>query len=371
MKIFIVYASAGAGHFKAAQALYNQLKEKHKQVDVRLIDILSQTNALFRFNYSWGYTCLIRYAPFLWRWAFWITANKALRFLTGPLASLVGRLNTLHFAKTLIDEKPDYIVSTHFLPPEIATRLKARKKINSKLITVVTDFQVHPFWINRGTDIYVVASGFTKKILVAEGIRGDMVWEFGIPIDEKFTKEYELGPLCNKLGIEQMKFTILLVTGSSGIGPIEDIAELLHKDTQILVVCAGNKSLFKKLNKRNYENVKVFGFVDNMHELMAVSDMIITKPGGLSISELLAMELVPVFISAIPGQETGNIEALRSYGVGREIKDTGELQAIVSGYKEHPETLAEIKEKIKQIKKPAAAQELCSAICKDSGGACG
>jgi processive 1,2-diacylglycerol beta-glucosyltransferase len=234
---------------------------------------------------------------------------------------------------------------------------------------VITDFQVHPFWINQGTDTYVVASSFTKKILISEGIKETMIWDFGIPIDDKFTKDYRKEELCNRSCTDSKKFTILVVTGSSGIGPIKDIVDLLHENMQILVVCAGNKSLFKKLNELNYENVKVFGFVNNMQELMAISDVIVTKPGGLSIAELLATELVPVFISAIPGQETGNIEALKSYGIGYEIKDIREIKRVLLDYKEHPEKLRELKDKIKKIKKPNATQELCNAICKDSGRA--
>lgn len=371
MKILIVYASAGAGHFKAAEAIYNYLKDNYKEIEAKLIDVLNETNAFFRFNYSWGYTHLIKYAPFLWRWAFWITYNKTVRFLTRPLASWVDRLNTVDFAKTLIQENPDYIISTHFLPPGIAALLKIKKKIKAKLITVITDFQVHPFWINQGTDIYVVASNFTKKLLISEGIREDMIWELGIPIDEKFSRVYQKEELYNKLSIDSKKFTILLVTGSSGIGPIQDIVELLDKNIQILVVCAGNKSLFERLDKHNYVNVKLFGFVNNMQELMAVSDVIITKPGGLSISELLVMELVPIFISAIPGQETGNIEALKSYGVGLEVKDIKEIETMLLDYKAYPEKLMEIKERIKKIKKQNATRDLCDAICKNSGGLTG
>jgi processive 1,2-diacylglycerol beta-glucosyltransferase len=369
MKILIVYASAGAGHFKAAEAIYNYLRDNYKGIEAKLIDVLNETNVFFRFNYSWGYTHLIKYTPFLWHWAFWITYNKTLRFLTRPLASWVDRVNTVGFAKNLILENPDYIISTHFLPPEIAAHLKNEKKIRSKLITVITDFQVHPFWINQGTDTYVVASSFTKKILISEGIKETMIWDFGIPIDDKFTKDYRKEELCNRSCTDSKKFTILVVTGSSGIGPIKDIVDLLHENMQILVVCAGNKSLFKKLNELNYENVKVFGFVNNMQELMAISDVIVTKPGGLSIAELLATELVPVFISAIPGQETGNIEALKSYGIGYEIKDIREIKRVLLDYKEHPEKLRELKDKIKKIKKPNATQELCNAICKDSGRA--
>ena len=117
-----------------------------------------------------------------------------------------------------------------------------------------------------------------------------------------------------------------------------------------------------------YKNAKAYGFVDNIQELMSVSDMIVTKPGGLTISELLAMELPPIFISAIPGQEAGNIEALKTYGLGIEAESVEEVRRIALDYKENPDKLNSLKAIIKKIKKPYAAEELCNALCKDSFG---
>jgi processive 1,2-diacylglycerol beta-glucosyltransferase len=368
MKVFIVYASAGAGHFKAAQAIYNYLKDNYKEIDSELIDVLDETNALFRLNYSWGYSWLIKYTPFLWQWAFWITYNKALRIFTRPIARLVSQLNTKNFSQVLIRENPTFIISTHFLPSEIATELKNSKKIDSKVITVITDLGVHPFWIAAGTDFYVVASSLTKKLLLCEGVEENKIKEFGIPIDSKFIKDYPKDELRDRFNIDKNKFTVLIVTGSYGIGPIREIVDLLYKYVQILVVCARNKRLYAYLKAKDYQNVKVFGFIDNIQELMVVSSMIVTKPGGLSISELLAMELVPVFISPIPGQETTNIEVLKSYGVGIRADKAEDIKKIVLYYKEHQDKLNSVRESIRKIKKPYAAGELCDAVCKGSSG---
>lgn len=368
MKIFVVHASAGAGHFKAAQALYYYLKGNYKGIDAKLIDVLDKANILFRLNYTWGYSCLIKYVPLLWQWAFWITYNKALRVFTRPIASLVNQLNTRNFAKLLIKENPAFIISTHFLPSEIATYLKNSEKITSKVITVITDLGVHPFWVTAGTDLYVVASSSTKKLLLREGIAEERIKEFGIPVDSKFLKAYNKEELCGRLNIDKNKFTILIITGSYGIGPIREIVDLLYKDVQILVVCARNKKLYASLKAKDYYNVKAFGFIDNIPELMAVSDMIITKPGGLSIAELLAMELVPIFISPIPGQETANMEVLKSYGVGIKAEKVEDIRNAVLYYKEHQGELNSVKEKIRTIKKPSAAGDLCDAVCKGSSG---
>ena len=119
------------------------------------------------------------------------------------------------------------------------------------------------------------------------------------------------------------------MTGSFGSGPLEEIAESICAEVQVLVVCAKNKKLLSRLEKRNLENVKVFGFVNNAEELMAVSDVIVTKPGGSSIAEFLNMELFPIFISAIPGQEQENVKTLAAYGVGCAPKNIKEIKDLI------------------------------------------
>lgn len=366
MKIIVTYASTGAGHLKAAEAIYGYLKERYSEIDVKLVDILDKAACFYRLGYYLGYNFLIRHAKFAWSICFWFTQFRLFRIFTRPVARALNYLNTKQFAGFLIAENPDFVISTHFLSSEIIAALKKSKKIKSKLITVITDFGVHPFWISKGTDYYVVASTFTANLLIKEGINAEKIKVFGIPVNSKFTKQYQRNILCQKLNLDASQFTLLVMTGSFGIGPIEAIVELLKENAQILVVCANNKKLFSKLSNKNYPQVSTFGFVDNIHELMAVTDVIVTKPGGLSICELLSMELAPIFICAIPGQETLNIKALQDLGVGISANSAQEIKKIVLDFKSNPDKLRLIKEKIRQIKKPFAAEELCDAICKGS-----
>ena len=371
MKILVVYASAGAGHRKAAEAVYNYLKEHYKGLDLTIIDALKKTNLFFSSSYNWGYNLLINRAIFIWRLFFWLTDFRYLRPITRRIATFVNWVNTRKFLKFLIQENPDFIISTHFLPSEIICLLKNRQKIKSKLITVITDFGVHPYWISKGTDIYVVASGLTKERLIREGIAQDAIKVFGIPVEAKFSRKLDKTELCKKLDLDENKFTVMLMTGSFGIGPLEEITEALHKEAQVLVVCAKNKKVYEKLKNKNLSNVRVFGFIDNVEELMAVSDLIITKPGGLTISELLNMELFPLFVSRIPGQESANVEVLAKYGVGLYAESIEEIKNIALDLKDHPQKLQDLKEDIRKIKKPFASREICNVVCEGSIGVTG
>jgi len=256
VKVLIIHASAGAGHRRAAEAIYNYLKENSPDLDLVLLDALDKTNALFRFDYTKGYSFLINYATRLWHWAFLATDSKFLRPISRTLARVINCINSQRLIYYFICQNPDVIVSTHFLPSELAADLKRRHKISSKLITVITDYGVHPFWISAGTDLYVVASDFTRDRLVMEGVEVEKIRVLGLPFDPKFLRHFDRKIVCQKIGIDPKQFTVLLMTGSFGLGPLEEIVEALHKDCQVLVVCAGNKKIYARLLKRNLENVR-------------------------------------------------------------------------------------------------------------------
>lgn len=371
MKIIIAYASAGIGHRQAAAALHNYFNENYKHAKVITVDALDKTNRLFKHTYRRGYLFMVHHCLWLWAAGFWLTYAQRLRPLTRPFTFALHLLNSGNFIRFLIQENPDCIISTHFLPSQISAYYKRKCSSHCKIITVITDFGVHPFWIAEGTDLYFAASDFTKKEVIRNGVSEVRVKVSGIPVDLKFLQRMERLKVCEKLGIDKDKFTVLLITGSFGIGPIEKITDLLCRDAQVLAVCANNKRLLLKLKSRDYPNTKVFGFVHNVEELMSASDMLITKPGGLTISEALNMELVPVFISPIPGQETFNAMVLRRAGIGFNPKNIGEIKDIVLDFKNHPQKLQNLKEIIRKIKPSFAAKEICDAVCKSSLGPCG
>lgn len=369
MRIIIAYASAGTGHRRAAEAIYNYFKENcPRHFDLEIINSLEKTNLIFRNIYTRGYLFLISHALWLWHLGFWLTSISCLKPLIGNLVYVINRINAKNFARFLVQRNPDFIISTHFFPSEIAARLKITGKLKSQLVNVITDFGIHPFWVLPGTDIYIVASAFSKRQLTREGVRAESIKDLGIPIDAKFSKACDRNVLIKKFDLEADKFTVLISTGSFGIGRIEEIVDLLYKEVQILVVCAHNKTLYGRLKKRNYPQVKVFGFIDNIYELMAVSDIIITKPGGLTIAESLAMDALPLFITAIPGQETENMRILSAKFNGVNIKDNPSLKNIVLGFRDHPDKLESLKQEFRELKKPYAAKELCNVICQGCSG---
>jgi len=362
LKILITYARAGNGHRRAAEAIQHYLRENHKHLDVSTIDILDYTNFLFKNAYSRGYSFVVGRLPFLWKFIYRLTSGGNLNRLNRVLGYWVNRLNTRKFQQFLLDNNFDVILATHFLPCETAGALKKNQRINSRLICVVTDFNVHPFWITVGVDEYVAAGEFARSQLEDFGINKDKIRLAGIPVDLKFSRQADKRQARDKLGLKQGEFTVLVATAAFGLRPIEKIVDLLRAEVQMLVICGNNNRLLKRLAGNSYPLVKPFGFVENIEELMAASDVIITKPGGLTCSESLAMGLPMIFIAAIYGQETKNAKILEDYGVGVSADDLTVLRQMVINYKNNPQMLNAVRERISRFAKPFAAKEICECF---------
>ena len=314
MKILITYASAGAGHRKAAEALYHSIK-KNTSHEATICDSLDYANPLFKKLYTGSYAYMITHAPFLWKFVYEVMDLPWLQGLIRLVRGIYNQVTLGRFHQYLINEKFDYIFSTHFMASEICGRLKKQRKIASRVVTIVTDYDVHRIWVVEGIDIFCVASDFTADRLKHLGVLERQIVVTGIPVDEKFIQVHDIVELKEKLGLIKDGFTVLIATGSFGIGPIEAIVDEL-RDFQVMVVCGHNRKLFERLKAKQRENLHVLGLVDNMHELMAVADCMVTKPGGLSITEALVSQLPLIFFNAIPGQEVNNVKVLKQYGIG-------------------------------------------------------
>lgn len=360
MKVLVIHATAGAGHKKAAEAVYHTI-QAHTNYDVQCQDALDYTNAFYRQSYREGYKYLITHLSWLWGFFFWLID---IRFLL-PGVRLARRLlnacNARALHRFLQKENFDCIITSHFFPLEVACYLKRKGMIRSKIICVVTDYDAHSIWSDLRVDHYAVACEQTKKTLVSLGVLPDKIAITGIPTDEKFTKIYDRNALKEALGLKKDIFTVLIATGSFGIGPIEEIIGSL-KGVQSIVICGHNKKLFQTLSSKNQPLVKVCGFVDNMHEYMAASDAMMTKPGGLSISEALVRHLALLFFSAIPGQETNNIKVLKQYGIGVSDISPLEMAEEIKTLNASLEYRRSVQEKIKQLARPNAAADIIKLI---------
>jgi processive 1,2-diacylglycerol beta-glucosyltransferase len=346
---------------KAAQYIYNGLKNKEGCQAV-CVDALDYTLPYFKKSYEGGYTFLISKAPLVWKYAF---ALLDIPWLQTPIRfarRIYNRINAGKLHKYLIEEKFDTIISTQFLSTEVASALKRKGKINAQIITVVTDYDVHRIWTASHIDTYAVACDYTRKKMIEIGVDWSKVVVTGIPCDPKFAVTRDIAALKNQLGLKPDIFTVLVATGSFGMGPIEELSDLLKEEFQVIIVSGHNKSLYARMSQKTHPNVKVLGLVDNMHELMAASDVMVTKPGGLSITEALVTQLPLVFFSAIPGQEEGNVRVLSSYNIGFRPKTLPEVVLYLKTLKDSRDKFLTLLKNTKALAKPNAVEDIVKLV---------
>ncbi len=359
MKVLITYASAGAGHKKAAEALFDYLKEARPDLTLKIIDILDYCSPSYRFFYSNAYIYVVKNLPFVWYFFYilsFINPNNSLRFL-------IDYLNCRQLVNLLEEEKHDVVLSTHFLTSSVVSALKkSNPKYKVKLVAAITDYNLHPYWIGEGVDTYIASCDKIRDELARRKVGLDKIRVYGIPVNKKFYLPVERNAAANKLNVDPCKFTVLIITGAIGIGPIEQIVKSFNEDVQLLVVCGNNKILYEHIKSFNLQNVKPYPLVDNVDELMSVSDLVLTKAGGLTITESLVKKLPLVFFSSIPGLETSNAKAICDYGAGFDTKSVKDINNIVSSLKSNSASYQKTVENISLLRKPNTLGDISNLL---------
>src|SRR5690348_3932922 len=252
-RVLLLSASAGAGHVRAAQALERAFAEigevSGERREVQHLDVLNYTNKLFRNLYSKAYIDLVNKMPEVPGW-FYDKLDKPWKNERRRLA--LDKLNTRPLVKLLRQYEPDLIVCTHFLPAEIVSWLRAKERLKSRQVIVVTDFDVHAMWLVHHYEHYFVAIDEARVYLEALGIPPEKITVSGIPIDPVFAKQKDKQEMRAKHGLEPDRTTILLSAGGFGVGSVDALVHALmplkHR-AQIVAICGRNEELKKRLAK--------------------------------------------------------------------------------------------------------------------------
>jgi processive 1,2-diacylglycerol beta-glucosyltransferase len=245
--------------------------------------------------------------------------------------------------------------------------LTERRYKHPFVVSIVTDFEAHALWMDACVDLYCVAAEETKARLVARGAPADGAVATGIPIAAKFSSKPDARAVRKTLGLRDDLPVFLVLSGGFGMGPVAEILAELDKvplPLQTVVVTGHNEELRRKLATQNRRHpTHVFGFSTNMHELMAVADLIITKPGGLTTSEALALGKPLFILNPIPGQEAANSDFLLERGAAAKVNRVEDLpfriEKLLGSRK-----LAEMARAAKSLGRPQSAQAVCREVLK-------
>jgi processive 1,2-diacylglycerol beta-glucosyltransferase len=353
--ILILHATAGAGHTRAAQAIGAALKARGEAF--QLVDILDCTPALFRRMYVKSYIDLVQKAPELWGYLY--DRTDVVRPATSKRVKArlaFNQLNSQPFKKLLKEAAPRAIVCTHFLPLELLSDLKGRGKIDVPVHAVVTDVSPHALWVYPNIDCYHVATASAARELVRKGFPEDRIRVTGIPVDPVFAERMAALAARRKLGLPERP-TVLLLSGGFGVGPMVEALESFRgscADISLVVVAGKNAELEKKCR----EVAKT---------LPVPADLIVTKPGGLTTTEVLAKGKPMALVSPIPGQEQRNCEYLLEAGAAVRLYDVGDAAFYLTGWLADTERMKRMTAAARAIARPRAANEIAAAAVEGVG----
>ncbi|MBQ7793606.1 MAG: galactosyldiacylglycerol synthase [Clostridia bacterium] len=355
---------AGYGHHSTAQAVIDCLGERG--IESCMLDTFDYIDPMLCETIDKGYLFSTKNFPEVYGKAYaWLDKRVEPYKRFSPI-SVVSKLVSHKLRDYITDYAPDVIIGTHSFACMVITYLKEKGTISCPTVGIVTDFTVHPFWESTDMDYYVTADSLLDNQMRKKGIPKEKILPFGIPINKKFLSKIPRKEARKSLGIAD-KTTILLMMGSMGFGNIEKQIEAITKidiDMQVLCVCGRNEKIKKEIDAHGEWEDKIitYGFVDNVDVLMDAADCIITKPGGLTTSELLAKRLPAIIMNPIPGQEDRNMEFLVNNGAAITATDTFGVDEALFELFSHPWRLRLLKLSVSRLGKPRSTVTLCDFL---------
>ena len=370
-KVLIFYASYGGGHLSAAKSIKEYISSNYPCIDAELIDCMKYINKGIEKVTTTAYKEMAKNAPWAWGRVYY-------RSQKGPLAQISTSSNKIMSFKLnkLIEEKmPDLIISTHPFANQMCSYLKRKSKINCKIATILTDYAPHDQWLvgKEYIDYFFVAHEGMKNALHSKGIPNEKIYSTGIPLSNKFLIHYDKKELLTRFGLSPNKKTVLFFGGGEfGLGKSRTL-DILRSfitdvdDIQIVAISGKNVRMKRKFenivkDSNKEDDVTILEYSNEIPELMSISDLVVTKPGGLTTTESIASGVPIVVINPIPGQEEENAEYLEDNGVGVWLKKNMDIKETLQGIFSNPDKMREMKIRARIMSKRYSTRDICKIL---------
>ena len=370
-KVLILYAQYGGGHLSAAKSIQNYINTNYQNIQVETLDCIKYiSNSLDKLT-TGAYREMAKKLPILWGKIYSNSQKGALNHMS----SSANKFMAIKLKKLLKEKSPDIVISTHPFCSQMVSCLKKRGEIHTTLATILTDFASHKSWLigHEYTDFFFVSNDNMVQELCDYGVSKDKIHVTGIPLSNRFLKNYNRAEVCDMFNINPNQKIILFFGGGEfGLGKnrTEQIFSLLIKctpDFQIIAIAGKNEEMkknFKNIvtNLNAINRVKILGFTDKVPELMRIAYVVVTKPGGLTTTESLACGLPIIIISPIPGQEEQNAYFLEKNGAGIWLKKEDNSEEILKNLFNNTKQIEEMRKAAKGLGKPNSTQSICEII---------
>ena len=366
-RILLLSVSAGAGHVRAAEALRAAALER-ADVEALHLDVMDHVPAAFRALYTDLYLKLVEHSPATWSMLCRIMDRTPPNAPIARLRRAIERLNTRDLRHAIAAFAPDVIVCTHFLPAELLMRERERGRIACPVHVVVTDFDLHGMWVVPGMAGWFAASDEVAFRMRARGLDPTRIHVTGIPVMPAFAQAHDRETCAREFGLDPARRAILLMGGGAGLGGLDAVAARLlaiDADFQLVALAGRNAKALERLQALSAAypgRLVAQGFTDRVERLMSICDLVITKPGGLTTSECLALGRPMIVHAPIPGQEERNCDYLLEQGAALKAIDAIALEWRVRGLLAQPQRLAGLAARARGLGHPHAARDVLRVV---------
>ena len=377
MNILLFYASYGSGHLSAATAIEQYIRENYPDAKTLKIDCVEYINKSINKISTSAYKSIILKTPMLWGQVYKLLKNDTILDIT----QFSNRFMAKKIFTLFEDFEPDLVISCHPLGGQITSFLKSHKKTNCKLATVMTDFASHKQWLigKDYTDYFFVSNIEMKTSLISEGIYPNKIYVSGIPISPSFYKNYDKENIYKSLNIEKNKKNIIFFGGGSlGLSSSSNIQAILtsllqatDESHQIIIISGKNQKLYndfqKTINNTYHKSqIKLIDFTTELPELLPITSFVITKPGGLTITECISTNVPIILINPIPGQEKENAQYIADNKMGIWIKTTKPTPEYFQEIFNDTKLIEEIKENQKKYSHINSTKNICDILINEN-----
>lgn len=358
-KVLVVTSSFGSGHKQVSNALKSEFELSNIK-DVTVIDLYEEAYPTLNSFAKSVHLQIFQHAQMIYKWFFYGSEKICNTAIFDMLLELSGK----KIKSILQNEKPDIIITT--FPVGTVAKWKKNSGHPCKLFTVVTDYYIHRAWIHEEIDRYYIATEHLKNQMVELGVSLSKIYVSGIPLRKEFREVNQRNNETN----HQSNSQILIVAGAFGIlKDVEKITKQLLTDPKhnVMVVCGNNRVLYKSLSELegNYiGRLKVFGYVNDIQNLYKKADLLITKPGGITLAESIACSLPTILYRPTPGQESENSRVFENVGASVLAKTKKELIENVERILSRPNDLDRMKLSLKNLYKGVSSQLIVDDIFK-------
>ncbi len=357
-------ARVGVGHTAAADAIRTELAVRG--IDGQTVDSYRYAASFFAKVVSDGYIGMVRTVPHVYGFIY----DRAERVKqAGGFRVWAAEFTARNLHGLISRMQPSVVVCTHAFSCNAMSAYKRLFDPALPVVGVVTDFVVHPFWIYKNIDAYAVATAEMRGALIDRGIEPERIRVDGIPVDMRFAdRSRSREAIRHELGLPLDRPVVLVMGGGLGLGPVATTIRALARlgpDLSVVVIGGRNVRLQRSVHeaaKAYPYTTRVLGFVDNVVDYMLASDVLVTKPGGLTTSEALSAELPMILVTPLPGQEERNARYLAARGAALRPMCDGDLAAAVSAVLHDPARAAKLRSAAARLRTPHAAAAIADRV---------